>query len=114
MPRAKRQPRILVMVVDDATSPKCEAHCGLDLSSSETFKSTVSILRKLFGSRVKLEYATLDGIQGGPLAEIAERVKHGDLSLPLLLVNSKPRVSGYFDLHLLQESIQAEIEMAAR
>jgi glutaredoxin len=110
----KRQPRILVTVVDDATSPKCEARCGLDLSSPEVFKSTAGVLRNLFGSRVKLEYATLDAIQASLLAEIAEKVKRGDLSLPLLLVNGKPRVSGYFDLHLLQESIQAEIEMAAR
>ena len=110
----KRQPRILVTVVDDATSPKCEARCGLDLSSPEVLKSTTGVLRKLFGSRVKLEYSTLDAVQAGPLAGIAEKVKGGELALPLLLINGKPRVSGYFDLHLLQESIQAEIEMAAR
>jgi hypothetical protein len=109
----KRQPRILVTVVDDATSPKCEARCGLDLSSPEVLKSTTGVLRKLFGSRVKLEYSTLDAVQAGPLAVIAEKVKGGELALPLLLINGKPRVSGYFDLHLLQESIQTEIEMAA-
>jgi hypothetical protein len=110
----KRQPRILVTVVDDATSPKCEARCGLDLSSPEVLKSTTGVLRKLFGSRVKLEYSTLDAVQAGTLAVIAEKVEGGELALPLLLINGKPRVSGYFDLHLLQESIQAEIEMAAR
>lgn len=109
----KRQPRILVTVVDDAASPKCEARCGLDFSSPETLKSTTQVLRKLFGSRVKLEYAGPDAIQAGPLAEMGERVKSGDLVLPLLLVNGKPRISGYFDLHSLQEVIQAEIEMAA-
>jgi hypothetical protein len=114
MPEMKRQATIRVTIVDDARSPKCEARCGLDLSSPDTFKSTTKVLRKLFGSRVKLEYATLDAIQVGPLAEIDARVKAGELSLPLLLVNGKPRVSGYFDLHLLQESIQVEIEMAAR
>lgn len=101
------------MVIDDAASPKCEARCGLDFSSPETFKSTASVLRELFGSRVKLEYAGLDAIQTGPLAEIGERLKSGDLVLPLLVVNGKPRISGYFDLHSLQEVIQAEIEMAA-
>jgi glutaredoxin len=110
----KRQPEITVTVVDDPTGTGCEARCGLDLSSPETFRSTAGVLRKLFGARVKLEYVTLDTAQAGPLAEIAIRVKAGELSLPLLLVNGKPRVSGYFDLHLLQESIQAEIEMAAR
>jgi disulfide oxidoreductase YuzD len=114
MSRAKRQPRILVTVVDDAAIPKCEARCGLDFSSSETFQSTTEVLRKLFGSRVKLEYAGTDAIQAGPLAEMAERLKSGELVLPLLLINGKPRISGYFDLHSLQEVIQAEIEMAAR
>ena len=110
----KRQPAITVTVVDDPAGTKCEARCGLDISSPETFRSTAGVLRKLFGARVKLEYATLDAIQTGPLADLAEKVKGDELSLPLLLVNGKPRVSGYFDLHLLQESIQAEIEMAAR
>lgn len=114
MPREKREATIRVVVVDDATSPKCEARCGLDLSSPEALKSTAEHLRKLFGSRVKLEFAALEAIQAGPSSEIAERVKSGSLVLPLLLINGRPRVSGYFDLHLLQESIQAEIEMAAR
>ncbi len=110
----KRQSKITVTVVDDTTSPKCEARCGLDLSSPETLKSTADVLRKLFGGRVKLECAGLDAIQAGPLAEIGEKLKSGDLVLPLLLINGKPRISGYFDLHSLQEVIQAEIEMAAR
>ena len=114
MSELKRRPRILVTVVDDATSPKCEARCGLDLSSPEVLKSTTGVLRKLFGSRVKIKHVSLAAIEAGSLPGIAERVKSGDLVLPLLLINGKPRVSGYFDLHLLQESIQAEIEMAAR
>jgi disulfide oxidoreductase YuzD len=109
----KRQPIILVTVVDDAASPKCEARCGLDLSSPETFNSTADVLRKLFGSRVKIEHISLTAIEAGSLSEIAERVKSSDLVLPLLLINGKPRISGYFDLHSLQEVIQAEIEMAA-
>ena len=113
MPIAKRQPGILVTVVDDAASPKCEARCGLDFSSPETFKSTTEVLRKRFGGRVKLEYAGMDAVQAGPLAEMAERLKSGELVLPLLLINGKPRISGYFDLHSLQEAIQAEIEIAA-
>lgn len=113
MSEVKRQPIILVTVVDDAASPKCEARCGLDLSSPETFKSTADVLRKLFGSRLKIEHISLAAIESGSLSGIAEMVRSGDLGLPLLLVNGKPRISGYFDLHSLQEVIQAEIEMAA-
>jgi hypothetical protein len=114
MSEVKRQPSILVTVVDEAASPKCEARCGLDLSSPETLKSTADVIRKLFGSRVKIKHVSLAAIEAGSLPGIAERVKSGDLVLPLLLINGKPRISGYFDLHSLQEVIQAEIEMAAR
>lgn len=114
MSSSRRQPTILVTVVDDAAGPKCEARCGLDFTSPETFKSTASVLHKLYASRVKLEYAGLSVVQTGALAEIGERLKSGELVLPLLLVNGKPRISGYFDLHSLQEVIQAEIEMAAQ
>ena len=114
MSEVKRQPRILVTVVDEAASPKCEARCGLDLSSPETLKSTTDVVRKLFGNRVKIQHISLAAIETGALSEIAGRVKSGDLVLPLLLINGKPRISGYFDLHSLQEVIQAEIEMAAR
>jgi hypothetical protein len=114
MSEVKRQPNILVTVVDEAASPKCEARCGLDLSSPETLKSTADVIRKLFGSRVKIKHVSLAAIEAGSLPGIAERVKSGDLVLPLLLINGKPRISGYFDLHSLQEVIQAEIEMAAR
>jgi hypothetical protein len=62
MSEMKRQPRILVTVVDDAASPKCEARCGLDLSSPETFNSTADVLLKLFGSRVKIEHISLAAI----------------------------------------------------
>jgi hypothetical protein len=108
------RPTIHVIVVDDAASAKCDARCGLDLSCPDVLESTTQVLHKMFGKRVGLEYVRLDAIQPGPLAEVADRVKGGELALPLLLINGKPRVSGYFDLHLLQESIQAEIEMAAR
>ena len=110
----KRQGRILVTVVDEAAIPNCDARCGLDLSSPEIFKSTTDALRKLFGSRVKIELISLAAMKSGSLSAIAHRVDSGDLALPLLLINGKPRISGCFDLHSLQEVIQAEIEMAAR
>ena len=104
---------IRVTVLDDTGRPGCEARCGLDLSSAEVFRSTAEALRRRFGSRVELQYATLDEGRAAVPAGIAERLTRGDLALPLLLVNGRPRISGYFDLHSMQEVIQAEIEMAA-
>ena len=43
--------------------------------------------------------------------EIVARIRADSMSLPLLLINGKLRISGHFDIHLLQSVIQAEIEM---
>jgi hypothetical protein len=109
----KPRSKISVIVLDDPGRPGCEARCGLDLSSAEVLRSTAEALRRRFGSRVELHYTSLDAMGAAAPAGIAERLSRGDLALPLLLVNGQPRISGRFDLHSLQEVIQAEIEMAA-
>ncbi len=106
-------PRISAIVLDDPARPSCEARCGLDLSSAEALASTAEALRRRFGSRVELQYRALDAAGAAAPPGISRRLAAGELALPLLLINGRPRISGYFDLHALQEVIQAEIEMAA-
>ena len=106
-----RQPEVIVTVLDDPARPACEARCGLDLSSEGVRRSVAEALRERFGSRVELRYTAPDAPGAAP-SGIARRLAAGDLGLPLLLVNGRPRISGYFDLRALQEVIQAEIEMA--
>ena len=108
-----RHTKVIVTVLDNPARPACEARCGLDLSSEEVLRSTTEALRGRFGSRVELLYTAVGASGAGAPDGIARRLGAGDLVLPLLLVNGKPRISGYFDLHALQEVIQAEIEMAA-
>ncbi len=109
-----RRSTIRVDVLDDPARPGCEARCGLDLSSAQVRQATGEALRQRFGSRVQLRYVALN--EAGPAAAvpagIIERLARGELALPLLLVDGQPRISGYFDLHALQEVIQARIEMA--
>ncbi len=103
---------IRVTVVDDTRGSKCEGRCGLDFSTAGTLRSTSELLNKLYGKRVELDFVDLAGDQSGSNMEIAEMVRREEMALPLLLVNGKLRISGYFDLHSLQEAIQAEMEMA--
>ncbi len=109
----KRQPRIAVTILDDPARPGCEARCGLDLSSPEVRNSTAQALRRRFGGRVELRYTTVQEAGTAAPEAVTEGLGRGDLMLPLLLINGKPRISGYFDLHSLLEVIQAEMEMAA-
>lgn len=118
----KRQPPIRVTVLDDPGRPPCEARCGLDLSSAEVRSAIAQALQQRFGSRVELRYAALsEGGADGALPPaggdepdgVRERLSRGELVLPLLLINGRPRISGYFDLRSLLEAVQAVIEMAA-
>lgn len=106
------QPLIKVTVVDDPQAEKCEGRCGLDLSSPEVIESTAAVLDKLFPGKVQLEYLDLSNPATSTAhADISERVTSGNLSLPLLLVDGRVRISGYFDIQLLQRVIQTEIEI---
>jgi disulfide oxidoreductase YuzD len=103
---------IKVTVIDDSRAEKCEGRCGLDFSSQETFESTAALLGKLFARQVQLEYLDLAEPSVSRLyADIVEAVRRGNLSLPLLLLDGKVRISGYFDISALQRVIQTEIEI---
>jgi len=103
---------ILVTILDDTKADKCEAHCGLEFTSPKAIEEVSEILKKQFGDVIQLQYLDLSE----PLAnrlypEMVGRVKAEELPLPLLLINGNLRISGYFDIHLLQNVIQAELEM---
>jgi disulfide oxidoreductase YuzD len=103
---------IEVTVLDDSRAEKCEGRCGLDFSSPDTFESTAALLSKLFAGEVRLEYLDLaepSVTRSHP--DIVAGVRQGNLSLPLLLLNGKVRISGYFDIGSLQRVIQTEIEI---
>jgi len=112
---ADQQP-IRITIVDDSRGETCEARCGLNLSSPEERRTMAEQLRKLYGDRVQLDYHDL----GDPSAWDAPGLhlpppgqEGSDVwRFPLLLVNGRPRISGYLDLRLMQNVIQAEMEMA--
>lgn len=105
-------PLIRVTVLDDTKAEKCEGRCGLDFSSPEAVESVTELLNKLYGEKVQLQYLDLaEPSTSHSHPEIVERVRTENLALPLLLINGNLRISGYFDIYLLQNVIQAEMEM---
>jgi disulfide oxidoreductase YuzD len=106
------QTKIQVIIIDDSKSEKCEGRCGLDFSSPETFEFVAEHLNKLYGSSVQLEFLDLaDPSTSGSHPEIGEMLKDRNLLLPLLLINGNLRISGYFDIYILQNAIQTDMEM---
>jgi hypothetical protein len=109
------QKLIRITISADSRGEKCEGRCGLNLSSPEERRTIADLLGKLYGDRVQLEYRDLGDPSAGDVQDLqlpAPGKEGSDMwQFPLLLVNGRPRISGYFDLRLMQNVIQAEMEM---
>jgi len=103
---------IEVFIVDDSKAEKCDIGCGMDWSSAETVALADQQIKARFGDRVQLKYLDLSQAVTGYLAlDLQQRIGNGNLPLPLLLINGEPRISGPFDIRMLLDAVEAEIEM---
>ncbi len=103
---------IQVTIVDDSKSEKCDAHCGVDWSSVEAITLASQRIRDRFGDKMQLEYLDLSKpIANRHALELFPGTKNKELSLPQLLINGQPRISGQFDIRLLLDAINAELEL---
>ena len=103
---------IQITIIDDSKSNKCDINCGLDWSSAKTIALASQQVKDRFGDKIQLEYLDLSKRATNRHAtELKRQVKAENLSLPLLLVNGKTRISGQFDIRLLLDAIDAEMEI---
>jgi disulfide oxidoreductase YuzD len=106
------KPTIQITIVDDSQGEKCEAHCGVDWSSAEAITLASQRIKDRFGDRIKIEYLDLSKpITNHHALELSQQVKDKNLSLPLLVINGQPRISGQFDIRQLVDAIEAEVEL---
>ncbi len=101
---------IQVVIVNDSQSQKCDGYCGLDWSSAENITQAKRRVKASFGDRVKLRHLDLSKA-GEKVTELTQMVSSQGLSLPLLLIDGELRISGQFDLRMLLDAIDAEIEI---
>ncbi|MFC1987888.1 hypothetical protein ACFLVH_05040 [Chloroflexota bacterium] len=108
---------IQIAIVDDSDDSKvkqCDAKCGADWSSVEAIALVSQQIKDRFGEGIKLEYLDLTQTAAEPhTLELRREIKNKDFSLPLLLINGQPRISGPFDIRQLLDSIEAEMEIEA-
>lgn len=102
-----------ITILDDSSAKTtCEGHCGTDWSSAEELALARRRIGERFGSGIRLDYLDLSKEPGrGESLELKEMVEREKTSLPLLLVNSQPRISGQFDMRQLLDVIEAEMEV---
>jgi len=103
---------IQVTIVDDSQGVKCDALCGVDWSSTEAISLATERIKDRFGDRVQLEYLDLSKpIANHHALELSQQVRDKDLSLPLLVIDGQPRISGQFDIRQLVDAIEVEVEI---
>ena len=100
-----------ITIIDDSKGEKCEAHCGTDWSSPEAVALATKRIKDRFGDQIQLEYLDLSQpMSNNRTLELIQQARN--LPLPLLVINGVPRISGQFDIHLLLDAIDAELEIS--
>ena len=106
---------IQITIVDDSKGEKCDAHCGVDWSSMEAIALANQRIKDRFGDKIQLKYLDLaKPVTNRRTLELNREVRNKNLSLPLLLINGEPRISGQFDIRQLLDAIEAEVEIKLR
>lgn len=104
--------RVEVHVVDHEAGQKCDARCGTDWTREDNRAEARRMVRERFGERVSLTFVDLaDDAGPGLPQDVLGRIRSGGLALPLLLINGEPRITGYFDMRMATDVIEAELEM---
>jgi len=105
---------IQITILDDSRRERCEAQCGVDWSSAEVMASANRQIEERFGDGVKLGYLDLSQLttDHDHHASGLTRVSGSEnLPLPLLIIDGVPRIAGQFDIRLLLEAIDTEVEI---
>ncbi|MFC2001101.1 hypothetical protein ACFLUZ_01190 [Chloroflexota bacterium] len=106
---------IQIVIINDKGAGKCDASCGVDWSSAEVMALADQQVKARFGDRVQLEYLDLSQpVTHHHVLEWQQRTRNGNLPLPLLIINGELRISGQFDMRLLLDAVDADIEIHRR
>ena len=106
------KPVMQITILDDSKGKKCDAHCGVDWSSAETIALASQRIKDRFGNSIELQYLDLaKPMTTRQALKLKRQIRNKNLALPLLIINGEPRISGQFDIRLLLDAIDAEIEI---
>ncbi|MFC1985681.1 hypothetical protein ACFLWC_01645 [Chloroflexota bacterium] len=103
---------IEITIVDDKQRRECDTECGADWSSAEAIALAKQRIKDRFVENIELAYLDLSQPPSElHTLELNREIENKNLSLPLLLVNGQPRISGQFDIRQLLDVIEAETEL---
>ena len=103
---------VKIAIVDNSNTERCDAHCGVDWSSPEAIALASQRIRDRFGTRIQLDYVDLaKPVTNHNTLKLKQQLENKNLPLPLLVINGQPKICGEFDIHLLLDAIDAEMEI---
>ena len=103
---------IEVVIINGPDRKDCDASCGTDWSSGESLELAEKQVKNRFGEGVRLKYCDLTGKdKDETLIGWREKIENENLSVPLLVLNGRLRISGNFDIRQMLDVIEAELEI---
>lgn len=91
---------------------KCDIDCGENWSSPESIALARQRVKTRFSEGIRLEYVDLSGSGVANISsELRQKIRDDILPLPLLIINGEPRISGQFDIRMLLDAVEAEMEI---
>ncbi|MFC1955380.1 hypothetical protein ACFLWZ_02425 [Chloroflexota bacterium] len=102
----------VIIVFDPDKVNECGISCGEGWDSAEVIELARQRVKVRFGDEIRLKCLDLSKSGTASLSlELQQKIGEGILTLPLLIINDEPRISGQFDIRLLLDAIEAEIEI---
>ena len=104
--------KIDVTIITGPDRKDCDASCGTDWSSGESLELAEKQVNNRFGDQVRLKCYDLTGKdKDETLIGWREKIENENLSVPLLVLNGRLRISGNFDIRQMLDVIEAELEI---
>lgn len=82
----------------------------MDWSSAENIALADQQIEVRFGDRVRLKYLDMSEAMTVPGWQRYQKV--GNEKLPVLVINGEPRIAGLFDMRMLLDAVEAEVEIS--
>ena len=90
----------------------CTENCGVDWLSPQPQQEATERLRHIYRDSVQIHFLDLGNLQvRQEHGQWLKRVEEEGLLLPLLVIDGEVRISGFFDMRMLLDMIEAEREL---
>ncbi len=102
--------RLEIIIADQRGAETCTAGCGLDWSRPDSVILARDQIQARFKLAADIRYCDLSD----PIARPGLKERLQGHVYPVLVINNRVRVSGRFDMRMLLDAVDTELEIAAR